>query len=170
MVLFPLYQYSKQIKINFQYFRLISFIKLLLLFFVFGYSELCYFQQMMHPCKISQNDLYLLRKASIFSENYKEVQTNQCFFYCFLNLIIKWSSSIVRKNQNFHPTGIEHNPLRNQLYTNPTLVKGYFFAKLDDSKQCNFYKHIKSILQGFGCGIVIADKQQLKYLQQHLIG
>ncbi|CAD8201289.1 unnamed protein product [Paramecium octaurelia] len=27
---------------------------------------------MMHPCKISQNDLYLLRKASIFSENYKE--------------------------------------------------------------------------------------------------
>ncbi|CAD8178528.1 unnamed protein product [Paramecium pentaurelia] len=63
----------------------------------------------------------------------------------------------------------EHQVLKIALQMQ-IFVKDMLLPDSANQQSWNFYKHTKLILQGFGCGMKMVDKQTYKYQQQQLIG
>ncbi|CAD8213249.1 unnamed protein product [Paramecium pentaurelia] len=112
---------------------------LLLLFFLLEYSNFAPLPAADADAKCSQNDLFILSKASIIRENYKDV-TSQ-----FNGALL----SSARK------TIFWHQVLKiavQEIYCITTLqmfIKGMLLPDLANQQFWNFYQHTKLILQGF---------------------
>ncbi|CAD8214715.1 unnamed protein product [Paramecium octaurelia] len=79
--------------------------KLFLLFFLLKYSDFASLPVVDANVKCSQNDLYILRKASIIRGNYRDVASQ------FNGALIPSARAIL-----FHVSNIDNSPLRNSLY------------------------------------------------------
>ncbi|CAD8172209.1 unnamed protein product [Paramecium pentaurelia] len=108
---------------------------LLLLFFLLEYSNFAPLPAADADAKCSQNDLFILSKASIIRENYKDV-TSQ-----FNGALLSSARKTIFRTQ-----GIDNLPLRNLLYyypSDPNLPQGHVVANLGESIIVEFYQAYK---------------------------
>ncbi|CAD8211268.1 unnamed protein product [Paramecium pentaurelia] len=99
--------------------------KLLLLFFLLEYLDFAPLPAADANAKFSQNDLYILREASIIRGNYKDVASQ------FNGALLSSARKTI-----FWTLGIENSPLRNLLYyypPDPNLHQGHVVARLGES-------------------------------------
>ncbi|CAD8213245.1 unnamed protein product [Paramecium pentaurelia] len=107
--------------------------KLLLLFFLLEYSDFAPLPAADDNAKCSQNDLYILSKASIIRGNYNDVASQ------FNGALL--SSA---RTTTFWTQGINNLPLRNLLYYYPpNLLQGHAVAYIGQSIIVEFYQAYK---------------------------
>ncbi|CAD8213870.1 unnamed protein product [Paramecium octaurelia] len=135
--------------------------KLLLLFILLEYSDFAPLPAADANAKFSQADLSNLREASILRGNYKDVARSLMeHFYPQQEPLFFGYQVLIIVLQEIYST----ITLQTQ-----TFIKDMLLSELVNHQQWNFYKHIKSILQGFGFGTSMIENKTCKSLQQELI-